>query len=167
MKTNGACGGQGASGNSGQRAVSTKGSSHGGSGLTGGSKSLSDGQTMSDVTYQYITGDGEVACESHIKFENWFERSYRAGLPEDIKTAMCVGFKAALYFDKIERAAQAAKPIPMILFCPSCGEQHIDEGEWATKLHKTHLCQHCECEWRPANVATVGVETIDVTRIGN
>ncbi len=48
-------------------------------------------------------------------------------------------------------------PVPMLLTCPSCGERHIDEGEWATKVHSTHACQHCGMVWRPALVATVGV----------
>ena len=29
-------------------------------------------------------------------------------------------------------------PIPMRLTCPSCGELHIDVGEFATKPHHTH-----------------------------
>jgi hypothetical protein len=48
-------------------------------------------------------------------------------------------------------------PIPMRLTCPECGELHIDEGEFATKPHHTHSCQHCGLTWRPAVVATVGV----------
>lgn len=48
-------------------------------------------------------------------------------------------------------------PIPMRLPCPSCGELHIDEGEWAHRLHHTHACQHCGMVWRPAVVDTVGV----------
>lgn len=47
--------------------------------------------------------------------------------------------------------------IPMLLWCPECGERHIDEGEFATKLHHTHACQHCGMVWRPAIVPTVGV----------
>lgn len=49
-------------------------------------------------------------------------------------------------------------PIPMLLWCPSCGERHIDVGEFATKVHHTHACQHCGMVWRPAVVATVGVQ---------
>jgi predicted RNA-binding Zn-ribbon protein involved in translation (DUF1610 family) len=49
-------------------------------------------------------------------------------------------------------------PIPMRLRCPSCGEIHIDEGEFATKPHHTHACQHCGEVWRPALVTTVGVK---------
>lgn len=49
------------------------------------------------------------------------------------------------------------QPVPMRLECPSCGELHIDEGEFATKPHHTHACQSCGAVWRPAVIATVGV----------
>lgn len=49
------------------------------------------------------------------------------------------------------------RPIPMRLVCEGCGELHIDEGEFATKPHHTHSCQHCGLTWRPAVVHTVGV----------
>lgn len=48
-------------------------------------------------------------------------------------------------------------PIPMLLWCPECGNRHIDEGEFATKHHHTHACQHCGIVWRPAIVSTIGV----------
>ncbi len=48
--------------------------------------------------------------------------------------------------------------IPMILSCPICHRRHIDKGEFATKPHHTHACQHCGQVWRPAVVATVGVQ---------
>jgi hypothetical protein len=59
-----------------------------------------------------------------------------------------------------------AKPIPLLLNCPGilengqvCGARHIDRGEWATtRSHTTHACQRCGHTWRPAVVATVGVE---------
>lgn len=47
--------------------------------------------------------------------------------------------------------------LPMRIPCPSCGELHVDEGEWATKLHHTHACQKCGQVWRPAVIPTVGV----------
>lgn len=49
------------------------------------------------------------------------------------------------------------QPIPMRIHCPECGELHIDEGEFATKIHHTHACQHCGAVFRPAVVPTVGV----------
>ncbi|KVV40895.1 hypothetical protein WT27_13285 [Burkholderia territorii] len=69
-------------------------------------------------------------------------------------------------------------PIPMLLFCPKCGEQHIDApepadadidvdgtvisatSEWTNPPHRSHLCHACGIVWRPADVATVGVATI-------
>ncbi len=69
-------------------------------------------------------------------------------------------------------------PIPMVMFCPA-GHQHVDEGEWATKVHRTHQCQkkvfvcnlgHDDCndgkfeicglEWRPSNEPTMGVKEL-------
>lgn len=60
---------------------------------------------------------------------------------------------------------QQAAPVPMRLVCPGlnpdgspCARLHIDEGEFATKRHHTHACQHCGHVWRPAIVDTVGVQ---------
>lgn len=33
--------------------------------------------------------------------------------------------------------------IPAILHCPHCHRRHVDEGEWATRVHTTHLCAFC------------------------
>jgi len=66
------------------------------------------------------------------------------------------------------RALQAAlsvqAPIDMVLFCPKCGEQHIDaaKGEWNGEAwtnppHRSHLCHACGHIWRPADVPTNGV----------
>lgn len=55
-------------------------------------------------------------------------------------------------------------PRPMILFCPDCGEQHIDKPEpengWHNPPHKTHLCHGCGNLWRPSAEPTVGVAAI-------
>lgn len=64
-------------------------------------------------------------------------------------------------------------PVPLVLHCPA-GHPHVDEGEWATRPHKTHKCQAkrwrggggptppdwgtCGLEWRPAEFPTVGVK---------
>ncbi len=55
------------------------------------------------------------------------------------------------------RIAELAAPLPGRIPCPECGELHIDEGDFATKPHHTHACQHCGAVWRPFKVATVGV----------
>ena len=46
----------------------------------------------------------------------------------------------------------------MLLHCPLCSGRHVDAGEFATKVHHTHACQFCGHVWRPALVATVGVQ---------
>lgn len=78
-----------------------------------------------------------------------------------------------------------AEPIPMLLFCPVCGAQHVDAPEvepaqlisggpnagrvvpwkvtWANPPHRSHLCHACGIVWRPADVATVGVEAIETS----
>lgn len=45
----------------------------------------------------------------------------------------------------------------MRLTCESCGKLHIDVGDFATKPHKTHQCEHCGAVWQPARVNTIGV----------
>lgn len=56
-------------------------------------------------------------------------------------------------------------PIPMVLHCPRCGAQHIDQAtdEWPNPPHRSHLCsaEGCGTIWRPADVPTVGVEAIE------
>lgn len=52
-------------------------------------------------------------------------------------------------------------PIPMLLFCPSCGGQHNDDPNpaknWTNPPHRSHKCQFCDWIWRPADVPTTGV----------
>ncbi len=65
-----------------------------------------------------------------------------------------------------------APPLPMVLHCPRCGMQHIDQAtdEWSNPPHRSHACQAvgCGCIWRPADVATTGVErTITQGRADN
>lgn len=48
-------------------------------------------------------------------------------------------------------------PIPLLLWCPGCGERHIDGGTFASKPHHTHACQNCGMVWRPSIRPTVGV----------
>ena len=52
----------------------------------------------------------------------------------------------------------ALAPIPMLLWCPECGERHIDVDDFATRPHHTHACQSCGMVWRPAVIHTVGVQ---------
>lgn len=51
--------------------------------------------------------------------------------------------------------------VKAMLFCPSCGNQHIDEGESATEPHETHKCLNCQAEWKPFPFKTIGVSFKD------
>lgn len=53
-------------------------------------------------------------------------------------------------------------PIDMVIYCPCCGLQHIDnpsEG-WDNPPHRSHLCHGCNHVWRPADVPTNGVAAV-------
>lgn len=51
------------------------------------------------------------------------------------------------------------------LFCPGCGARHLDECEWSTRFHHTHLCAHCGKKWRVVPY-TFGVTRDAALRIG-
>lgn len=53
--------------------------------------------------------------------------------------------------------SQPGGGVPLALWCPKCSAPHVDEGEWATRPHKTHQCQSCGHEWRPFDYPTTGV----------
>lgn len=57
-------------------------------------------------------------------------------------------------------APHVMSPVPMLLACPACDVKHVDEGEWATRPHRTHLCHACGSLFRPALVPTVGVAAL-------
>lgn len=50
-------------------------------------------------------------------------------------------------------------PIDMILFCPSCGKQHIDRAD--AKPHSTHKCGRCGHWWEPLEQYTNGADAAD------
>jgi len=86
---------------------------------------------------------------------------YRAAHP-DIAALAAVHFSEPATVTR--NTAPGDIPIPMVLHCPRCGVQHIDEAteEWANPPHRSHACQapRCGCIWRPADVATAGVAAL-------
>ena len=72
----------------------------------------------------------------------------------------CAKDHEAILAQRDRALAVVEAPIPMILHCVVCNEQHVDRDEWATRPHKTHWCEHCGTEWRPSLRPTVGVETL-------
>lgn len=79
------------------------------------------------------------------------------GTPENLAAIQNAAAKAYVAAVEAKAILEKGLPIPWTLYCPECGEMHIDEGEWATRPHKTHQCQKCKHEWRPFSVPTVGV----------
>lgn len=57
--------------------------------------------------------------------------------------------------------------VPILLWCPVCGTQHVDRGEWARTPHKSHLCCECQAVWRPADVPTVGITALTTRGSGD
>lgn len=70
----------------------------------------------------------------------------------DEKCEWCCG--SGQVTDRVREAM--TEPLPLLLWCPGCGERHVDGEDM--KPHKTHACQHCGMNWRPANVPTHGVQ---------
>ena len=88
-------------------------------------------------------------------------------LAEDIITKIMLskaGYRALSaedvtdYARLVDEELESRFIVPMLLWCPECGARHIDEGEFATKKHHTHACQNCGHCWRPAIIATCGVQ---------
>ncbi|MGS1028796.1 hypothetical protein [Burkholderia glumae] len=103
------------------------------------------------------------------------------GLPKGTAFRNCtpLGIYAAMLDAAPAAPVAEAEPIPILLFCPRCGTQHIDRPEshaeadasiglqikevvtWTNPPHRSHMCHACGCIWRPADVATVGVKAIE------
>lgn len=60
-----------------------------------------------------------------------------------------------------ERAAQPVKAI--VIHCPRCLVQHIDEGQWLLIKHHTHQCQSCGYEF-DVGYYSVGVDLAKTAR---
>ena len=92
-----------------------------------------------------------------MTYDEFFAEARRLGckLPADV----CAALAAAPDY------STPGTPIQMILHCPACGVQHIDAPDerteaWDNPPHRSHLCHGCGHIWRPADVATKGVATI-------
>jgi hypothetical protein len=92
---------------------------------------------------------------------------------------LTTGFVAVeLYNETLRRSQQ---PVDLLLFCPKCQKQHVDEAKpdvcetcgqsesqcpcdaftaWLNPPHKSHRCTSCNYVWRPADVPTNGVKEI-------
>jgi len=103
---------------------------------------------IGDVNRVHACLDGNP--EAQLAFERVID--------DDVKRIQTAEEAAHQRGEQVRRlSAVTVGPIPMRIECPACGELHIDEGEFATRPHHTHACQHCGAVWRPAVVTTVGV----------
>lgn len=98
-----------------------------------------------------------------------FESDFRQSLLEN----ECGGITGLEYedMDIIARMGAASfesvlerRSVDLLLFCPQCGEQRVDEPQpekdWNNPPHRSHECQFCNHIWRPSDVATNGVLAI-------
>lgn len=121
--------------------------------------------TLRERLRRGLQGDA-VSTNEHIEaLRNIAEglRAYAGQPGDDALTANRIDAR----LDSLE--TEMEKPIDMVLYCPACLEQHIDEPErslgpgnterldWDNPPHKSHLCHHCGHQWRPADVPTNGV----------
>lgn len=91
--------------------------------------------------------------------------------------AFSVNFRRPLQ-DVVARIYEAMDaqrpPLKMILHCPNCRTQHIDapdptpeltalygDNPWTNPPHRSHLCAACGWIWRPADICTEGVASIE------
>lgn len=70
-----------------------------------------------------------------------------------LDTAYRLAFDALAASDDPVPPLSEREPKRRTLFCPHCGTRHIDEGEWATRLHHVHQCQDCGHEWDEGELA--------------
>lgn len=56
------------------------------------------------------------------------------------------------------KSLQRSDLVLRVLKCPSCGEQHVDTGKWATFNHRKHLCSRCRRFFTDPEGASVGVQ---------
>ena len=110
---------------------------------------------------------GDVAVVDEMLQLYCIEKDARKAAQARLATTDAPGAIAAL------SAAQdaPAEPIDMVLYCPTCGMQHIDAPEphllgavdlttWHNPAHRSHLCHGCGHIWRPADVPTNGVAAV-------
>ena len=98
-----------------------------------------------------------VAAHSVIDQWRWVASNWDGALTA-LESAL--GRKAPLPPEHATSVAfPEGEPLPTLLFCPFCGAQHVDRGEFATRRHHKHLCAACGRAWRVEPYA-VGVEAI-------
>jgi len=102
---------------------------------------------------------------SLCRMPSWFRPDIPGNWPEG---HIWVSFQDSkvLEIADCDECLKRMPPEKLEIFCPTCGKQHLDVGEFATKVHRTHLCEEtpdgpktgCGHLWRPKSTPTFGVE---------
>lgn len=53
---------------------------------------------------------------------------------------------------------QPVKPLELLIHCPRCLKQHVDEGHFATHAHTKHACQFCGLAFVASKQPSIGVQ---------
>lgn len=162
------------------------------------SDKLKDEQ-VTKASDQFVKSEKHLALEARVRETPLIERlelcsamigkMCKEGRPPKMTIPVQYSDEDFFINTTLHDAAEAiSKPIPMILNCPNCGMQHVDESKpdvcercgksqadcscskftaWLNPPHKSHRCGACNTVWRPADVATVGVERISTRGEGD
>lgn len=95
-----------------------------------------------------MTDDPKMNAAVDAFLDIWFHgvgwRSLQSREVDGRRADASRGLKAAL-----DVLGRPEAPINMLLFCPSCGAQHVDapDGDWTNPPHRSHLCAACGIIW--------------------
>lgn len=94
---------------------------------------------------------GEEVAHAHVWLVPRFEGDGHGGAV-DIKNVKRFSKEEMEEFaEKIRSALEKIKPAvknaKMTIYCTYCGTKHIDEGPFAIKPHRRHLCMKCKKEF--------------------
>lgn len=124
-------------------------------------------RTANPRQFKYLRNQLASACRERDALDNELAELKRNTnrVNEDVRIILDYSRDAAKAFEaEIQtlraRISDLEKPVALWLSCPQCSTRHVDVGEYATKPHVAHTCQNkaCGLTWRPAVVATVGVQ---------
>lgn len=110
-----------------------------------------DAVAQEPVAWQVV----QTLSDGSLRTEIYTDQKYAVYKAE---TAMGVAIVKPLHTSPPVKPDAVPPPYPVQINCPKCDVLHIDEGEWATRPHKTRQCQGCGHEWRPFEYPTVGVK---------
>lgn len=102
------------------------------------------------------------AVEELLKLaERWeavVERRVGTRNDKEYSTDPIVDAAAELRATLVKLTGSEAPLLELLIHCPRCLKQHIDDGEFAVKPHKMHACQFCGLGFAVSKEPSVGVQ---------